>query len=221
LKEGDAVELLGERFTVLAVLPATGTVDDGCVFAHLHTVQRLAGKGEVVNAIEVVGCCKQIAAGLVEKIGAVLPEARVVTIAQVVRTQQDVNRLLAGLSLAFLALLLAVGGAATAGALYGNVSERRREVGTLLALGATPGLVVRLFMGKALVLGLVGGLAGAALGSCLAVWLGPRLANAAVQPSPLLVLGSTGVAVAVALLGSLPPAWRAARLDPCACLREV
>jgi putative ABC transport system permease protein len=57
LKEGDAIELLGEKFTLLAVLPTTGTVDDGRVFAHLHTVQRLANKGEVVNAIEVVGCC--------------------------------------------------------------------------------------------------------------------------------------------------------------------
>ena len=221
LKEGDPVELLGGRFTVLAVLPPTGTVDDARVFAHLHAVQRLAGKGEVVNAIEVIGCCKQIAAGLVEKIAAVLPEARVVTIAQVVRTQQNVNRLMANLSLAFLGILLAVGGAATAGALYANVTERRREVGTLMALGAPPGLVLRLFLGKALVLGLAGGLAGAALGSALAVWLGPRLANTVVRPLPGLAAAATGVAVVVALLGSLWPAWRAARLDPCACLREV
>ena len=62
---------------------------------------------------------------------------------------------------------------------------------------------------------------GAALGSGLAVWLGPRLANAAVRPLPLLGLGAAGLAVAVALLGSLLPAWRAARLDPCLCLREV
>ncbi|HTU21986.1 MAG TPA: FtsX-like permease family protein [Gemmataceae bacterium] len=221
LKEGDAIELLGERFTILAVLPATGTVDDARVFAHLHTVQRLADKGEVVNAIEVVGCCKQIAAGLVEKIAEVLPEARVTTITQVVRTQQNVNRTMGNLSLAFLALLLAVGGAATAGAMYGNVSERRREVGTLMALGATPSLVLRLFLGKALVLGLGGGLAGALLGSVLAVWLGPSLANVVVRPLPSLALGATGVAVVVAVLASLWPAWRAARLDPCVCFQEV
>jgi putative ABC transport system permease protein len=221
LKEGDAIELLGEKFTLLAVLPTTGTVDDGRVFAHLHTVQRLANKGEVVNAIEVVGCCKQIAAGLVEKIAEVLPEARVVTIAQVVKTQQNVNRTMGNLSLAFLGLLLAVGGAATAGAMYGNVSERRREVGTLMALGATPGLLVRLFLGKAMVLGLGGGIAGAILGSALAVWLGPGLANVVVRPLPLLALAATGVAVAVALFASLWPAWRAACLDPCACFQEV
>src|SRR5262249_29151060 len=39
LKAGAKVELLGEKFQVLAVLPAAGTVDDTRVFAHLHTVQ--------------------------------------------------------------------------------------------------------------------------------------------------------------------------------------
>ncbi|HZV05459.1 MAG TPA: FtsX-like permease family protein [Gemmataceae bacterium] len=221
VNEGDAIELLGEKFTIRAILPCTGTVDDARIFAHLHTVQRLAGKGEVVNAIEVIGCCKQIAAGLVEKIAAVLPEARVVTIAQVVKTQQNINRTMGNLSLAFLALLLAVGGAATAGAMYGNVSERRREVGTLMALGATPGVVLRLFLGKALVLGLLGGLGGGLLGSVVAIWLGPVLANVVVRPLPSLVACAVGVAVAMALVASLWPAWRAARLDPCVCFQEV
>lgn len=221
LKAGDALDLLGKQFTILAVLPATGTVDDSRVFAHLHTVQRLAGKGEVVNAIEIVGCCKQIAAGLVEKIAEVLPEARVTTIAQVVRTQQNVNRTMGKLSLAFLGLLLTIGGAATAGAMYGNVSERRREVGTLMALGATPGMVLRLFLGKALVLGLVGGLGGGLVGSAVAVWQGPGLANVVVHPLPSLVASAVGVAVTLALLASLWPAWRAVRLDPCVCFQEV
>jgi putative ABC transport system permease protein len=221
LKEGDTAELLGGRFTVLAVLPSTGTVDDGRVFAHLHTVQRLAGKGEVVNVIEVVGCCKQIAAGLVEKITAVLPEARVVTISQVVQTQQKVNGLMASLSLIFLAVLLTVGAATTASAMYANVAERRREIGTLMALGAAPGLVLRLFLGKALVLGAAGGVAGFLAGSGAAWWLGPSLVRVPCPPLPGFALPSTGVAVAAAVLASLLPAWRAARLDPCACFREV
>lgn len=221
LKEGGAVELLGERFTVLAVLPATGTVDDARVFAHLHTVQRLARKGEVVNVIEVVGCCKQIASGLVDGLNRLLPEAKVVTITQVVQTQQNVNKLMERLSLVFLAVLLAVGGAAMASALYANVSERRKEIGTLMALGATPGLVLRLIVGKAAVLGLAGGLGGFLAGSALALWLGPQLAGVAVRPLPWLLALAVGVALAVTLLASLLPAWRAARLDPCVSFKEV
>jgi putative ABC transport system permease protein len=221
LKEGDAVELLGAKFTVLAVLPPTGTVDDARVFAHLHTVQELSGKGEVVNVIEVVGCCKQIAAGLVDGLKGLLPEARVVTITQVVQTQQNVNRLMERLSLLFLAVLLAVGGAAMASTLYANVSERRKEIGTLMALGATPGLVLRLIVGKAVVLGLAGGVGGFLAGTAAAWWLGPRLANVAVRPLPSLAALAVGVALAVTLLASLLPAWRASRLDPCVTFKEV
>jgi putative ABC transport system permease protein len=221
LQEGDAIELMGAKFTVLAVLPPTGTVDDARVFAHLHTVQNLSGKGEVVNVIEVVGCCKQIAAGLVDGLNRLLPEAKVVTIAQVVQTQQNVNKLMERLSLLFLAVLLAVGGAAMAGTLYANVSERRKEIGTLMALGATPGLVLRLIVGKAFALGLAGGVGGFLVGSAVAWWLGPQLANVAVRPLPSLAGLSIGVALAVTLLASLLPAWRAARLDPCICFKEV
>jgi putative ABC transport system permease protein len=219
--QGDTIELLGGDFTVLAVLPPTGSVDDARIFAHLHTVQSLAGKGEVVNVIEVVGCCKQIAAGLVDGLNGLLPEARVVTIAQVVQTQQNVNRLMERLSLLFLAVLLGVGGAAMASALYANVSERRKEIGTLMALGATPGLVLRLIVGKALVLGLVGGAGGFLVGTAAACWLGPRLANVAVRPLPSLAALAVGIALAVTLLASLLPAWRAARLDPNICFKEV
>jgi putative ABC transport system permease protein len=221
LKEGNTISLLGERFNIVAVLPATGTVDDARVFAHLHTVQRLAGKGEVINAIEVVGCCKQIAAGLLDGLNRLLPDAKVVTITQVVQTQQSVNRLMERLSLIFLAVLVTVGGAGMASALYANVSERRKEIGTLMALGASPGFILRLFLSKAAILGLAGGLLGYLLGSAAALWLGPQLANVSVRPLPSLAVIATGVSVAVTLLASLLPAWRASRLDPCVCFKEV
>jgi putative ABC transport system permease protein len=48
VKENDVLEVLGHAFVVSAVLPQTGTVDDSRIFAHLHTVQELAGKGPVV-----------------------------------------------------------------------------------------------------------------------------------------------------------------------------
>ena len=220
-KEGGSIELLGARFTVLALLPPTGSVDDSRVFAHLHTVQDLSKKGEVVNVIEIVGCCKQIAAGLVENLNKLLPEARVVTIAQVVQTQQNVNNLMENLSLIFLSVLMAMGGAAMASALFANVSERRKEIGTLMALGATPGLILKMIVGKALILGMAGGVGGFVLGSAAAWWLGPALAGVAVEPLPSLAGLAVGISVAVTFLASLLPALRAARLDPCICFKEA
>jgi len=220
-REGETLRVLGQDFRIVAVLPQTGTVDDARVFAHLHTVQRLTGREGVVNAIEVVGCCSQISQGLVEKINKLLPEAKVVTIAQVVETQVRTNDMMARLSTIFLVIIVLVAGASIANYMYANVDERRREIGTLMALGAGSPVVVRIFLLKGLLLGLVGGVGGAILGTLLAVVLGPRLARVPVLPMPGLMLAALAVSLVVALAASSLPARSAARLDPHETLQEI
>ena len=221
LKEGDSLELLGQTFGVTAVLPQTGTVDDSRIFAHLHTVQDLSGKGPVINAIEVVGCCQEISNGLVEKINRLLPDAKVVTITQIVESQFKMNQLMSRLSTIFLVIIVLVGGASIANYMYANVFERRREIGTLMALGADSFLVLRIFLLKALLLGLAGGVGGYVLGTALAVALGPHLAGVPVLPMPILALWAVVISAGLALAASYFPARRAARLDPCATLQEI
>jgi putative ABC transport system permease protein len=221
LKAGERVELFGLPFIVSGVIPATGTVDDGRVFAHLHTVQDLASKGETVNVIEIMACCEDAAGGLVGEIREMFPDAKVVTITQVVDTQVAVNRLMTRLSFLFFGILLLVGVASIAGTMFANVTERRREIGTLIALGATPRLVARLFLGKALVIGLAGGLIGYVGGTLLAICAGPYWAGIAVRPVMSLAVVSLVLAALVALAASYLPARRAALLDPCLCFREV
>ncbi len=218
---GDRITLLGHSFHIAGVIPATGTVDDNRVFAHLHTVQRLAKKGEAVNVIEIMACCEDAAGGLVAQLRDMFTDAKVVTITQVVDTQVAVNRLMTRLSLLFFGILLAVGVASVAGTMFANVTERRREIGTLMALGATPGLVSRLFLGKALAVGLVGGVLGYLGGTLLAVILGPSWARISVRPLPWLAAVAVVLAGAVALAASYLPARRAALIDPCLCFREV
>jgi putative ABC transport system permease protein len=220
MKQGDSIPLLGRSFAVTAVLPQTGTVDDSRIFTHLHTVQQLAGKGPVVNAIEIVGCCEQISKGLVQDINTLLPEAKVVTVIQVVDTQLKTNRLMSNLSLVFLGIIVLVGGASIANYMYANVFERRREIGMLMALGAGSRVVVSIFLAKALLLGLAGGVAGYVLGTIFAVTLGPRLAGVPVLPMLWLLPVALAVALVVCLGASYFPARRAALLDPSAALQE-
>ena len=220
-RQGGTLQVLGEEFSVTAVLPETGTVDDSRVFAHLHTVQRLAGKGAVVNAIEIVGCCDEISKGLVQKVNKLLPEAKVVTITQVVDTQIKTNQMMGRLSMIFLVIIVLVGGASIANYMYANVFERRREIGTLMALGAGSSLILRMFLLKALLLGLAGGVGGCLAGTAIAVTLGPRLARIPVLPMPMLIFWASGISVAIALAASYFPARRAARLDPCTTLQEL
>lgn len=221
LQEGDTLEVFEQDFRVTAVLPQTGTVDDSRIFAHLHRVQDLSGKGPVVNAIEIVGCCQEISHGLVQKINTLLPEAKVVTITQIADAQIKMNQMMSRLSLIFLVIILCVGGAGIANYMYANVFERRREIGTLMALGANSRLILRIFLLKALLLGLSGGLGGYVLGTVLAMTLGPQLAGVPVLPMPWLFFGATAISVALTLVASYFPARRAASLDPCATFQEI
>jgi putative ABC transport system permease protein len=221
VKEGTQLDLLGRSFKVIAVLPQTGTIDDSRIFAHLHTVQDLAGKGSVLNTIEIVGCCNQITKGLVQKINQLLPEAKVVTISQVVNTQVKTNNMMSRLSVIFLIIIILVGGASIANYMFANVYERRKEIGTLMALGASSSFILRMFLLKALYLGLAGGVSGFVLGTVLAFVLGPRIAGVPVLPMPFLVVWALGISMAIALVASVLPASRAARLDPCASLQEI
>ena len=221
VKPGDELTLLGEQFQVAAVLPAGGTVDDGRVFAHLHTVQRLSKAGEVVSAIEVLGCCEDAAGQLVPQLSTLLPQSKVVTISHVVQTQVGVNRLMAGVCLFVLIVLAAVGGGTVLSTISANVRERRREIGTLMALGATPGLISRLFLLKATWIGIAGGALGAVIGTILAVCLGPHWAGVRVLPLLDLCAIACGGAWLLTVAAAWWPSRQAARLDPCVCFQET
>lgn len=115
---------------------------------------------------------------------------------------------------ALLAAALAVGASSAAA-----VIERRTEIGLMKALGAGSGTVGFLLAAEQLLLALVGGGAGYALGLLLARMVGLRIFGAAPHPS-LLVLGLTvGLAGVVTLLGSAIPLRRAARYEPAPILR--
>ena len=220
LKVGATLPIKGETFTVKSVLPSTGTVDDTRVFAHLHAVQRLFHRGRVVNAIEMIGCCKEISRGLIDGLNRLLPEAKVVTIKQIAQTQLNTNTMMERFSLIFLVIILLVGAVSIANYMLANVYERRREIGTLLALGATRRTISAIFLIKAALLGVAGGVAGYALGTVLAVALGPRIAGVPVLPLPALAGWALVLAVAVSVLASALPVAKAARLDPAEILRE-
>ena len=220
LTKGKTVGLLGRTFTVRSVLPQTGTIDDSRLFAHLHVVQQMLGKGKVVSAIEILGCCKEISTGLVTKLNALLPNARVVTVAQITSTQLRTNSLMSQFSSIFLVFILLVGGVSIANYMFANVRERRKEIGTFIAIGMSPRQVVAIFYGKALLLGVIGGIIGYLFGTLLAVWLGPRIAQIPVLPLPILLGWAVLISAAMNMLATIIPASAAARTDPASVLME-
>lgn len=220
LKEGDSLQIMNKQFKVAKVIPETGTIDDSRIHAHLHTVQNLLGTGPQVSAIEIMGCCSAISDGLLGKLRNILPDTRITTIGQIVNTQIETNRLMKKISLVFLAIIVLVGAISIGNYMWANVEERRREIGMLITVGATRLVIQRLFLSKALILGIVGGVVGYILGSIAAMLLGPQLAGLSTPPIPVFLLLSILIAVVICLMGSYLPVRRAANLDPGYIMQE-
>jgi putative ABC transport system permease protein len=78
----------------------------------------------------------------------------------VVDTQVKTNDLMRNLSRLFFIIIVFLGGASIANDMYNNVYERKKEIGTLVALGASSKVVLKVFLKKAFLLGLIGGAGG-------------------------------------------------------------
>ena len=99
------------------------------------------------------------------------------------------------------------------------VRERTSEVGLLRALGAEREQVLALFLLEAVVLSLLGGLAGLAFGIGVAWLLGETIRQLPVSFSPLFMGLALGLSMVIGLLAGILPALNAARLDPVEALR--
>jgi len=118
----------------------------------------------------------------------------------------------------FAALALAISIVGVAGVLAFSVSWRTREFGIRLALGAQPRRILVSVLVEGLAIAAIGVAAGGLVG-----WGLSRLAGKYVQelqlPGPLPLIGSAAVILAAAVLASLMPAVRAARVDAVQALR--
>jgi putative ABC transport system permease protein len=116
-----------------------------------------------------------------------------------------------------LALVLACIG--VYGVLAYSVAQRTREIGVRMALGARPGNVTRMILGRGLTLSAVGLVAGAGLAGLLGILLRTLLFG--VTPAaPLVYAGTAAALIVVTLAACVIPAQRAARVDPVVALRD-
>ncbi len=128
-------------------------------------------------------------------------------------------RLLAQLLGAFAVLALLLAAIGTYGVLSYMVTERRREIGIRMALGAERGSVIGQVLKQGLVLAGIGVAAGLAGAFGLTRLVTSLLFG--VQPTDPLTMGAVVATIAVvAAVASMLPAWRASRVDPIVVLRD-
>jgi putative ABC transport system permease protein len=158
-------------------------------------------------------------AGVLRTMDPDLPMGRVKTMEQIVSERmadERFNTVLFG-SLAACALILAAVG--IYGVMSFTVAQRKREIGVRMALGAAKARV----LGEVLREGMATALAGAALGSAGAYFVGRAMQStlAGIEPMNAKVLGAVACTLlAAALLACLVPARRAASVDPMVALRQ-
>lgn len=112
--------------------------------------------------------------------------------------------------------------------MYGAVASRTREIGTLRALGFQRKSILGAFILESLFLGLIGGVAGVAMASCMQFlsistmnWQTFSELAFTFTLTPVIALQSLGFALSMGLLGGALPAVRAARLDIVDALRSI
>ncbi len=125
-----------------------------------------------------------------------------------------------GLLMALLTALTLLAAAAAMGTIMtATIHERQREIGLMKALGADDGQITLLFLSEAVVIGLAGGLLGYLAGLGLIAGIAQQVFAAAISPPVLLVPLAFGLALAIALVGSILPVRWATRLPAQSLLR--
>jgi len=99
-----------------------------------------------------------------------------------------------------------------------SVTERTREIGLRMAVGARSHHILRQFLVEAVVLCLVGGAAGVLVGRVASI-LVRNFQHWPTKPSLLIITISVAVSAAVGIVFGFYPAWKASRLDPIEALR--
>jgi putative ABC transport system permease protein len=146
------------------------------------------------------------------------PDFTVRSLDDMARASESANQIMSTLLLAVASVSLLVGGIGIMNILLVSVTERTREIGVRMAVGARRRHILLQFLVESVALSLVGGLAGVALGVAVALAVS-SLAGWPTLIAPAAVLGALAFAGAVGVVFGIYPARRAADLDPIAALR--
>jgi hypothetical protein len=248
LKVGDKVSLLGKTFTVNKCYPERGNKDDITIWIALREAQELLGKTGLINAILALecNCLSPDRVGEIRSdIAAILPDTQVIELAsQALARAEARNRAAAAAReaieaekahrarlrneseqfAAVLVPLVLIGCAVWIALLaFANVRERKTEIGILRAIGFRSSQILTIFLGKAVLMGAMGGLLGYFAGLVVGAKAG-EAAPAGAKPmllfDPSLFFWVVLLALSLCATASWIPAMIAARQDPAVVLRE-
>ena len=206
-KRGDSIELFygshAEQLEVIGVVLAGGA-EDNQIFVQLATAQRLAGLPRQVSLVQIsyAGTPKQIQS-FVARLASVVP-ADVRPVRQFTEGEAKIYNRISGLLTATVGIVLLLTALCVMAAMTNVAIERKMDVGLMKAIGGATRRVVRLFLAEAALLGLAGGLIGAALGILLSIGLGKAVFGVAARPRLIVYPVAVGLTMLVAIVSAFP-----------------
>jgi putative ABC transport system permease protein len=223
LNPGDTFKLRESDLTVTGVLATTGSSDDYRIFVPLRTAQQIFQKEGLVSTVDIRALCNACPVEIIaDALNAGVPGIRAVAVKQVAEAEMGVLEKINKLMFALGGVTLLVGGFGVVNTLMTSVHERIRDIGIMKAVGASGRQIVTAFIYEAVIIGVIGGIIGYGAGTVLARIVGPLLfEGTAIGFVPLYLPLSVGLAVLVAVLATLYPAYHATRIRIADCFRAV
>jgi putative ABC transport system permease protein len=231
---GTMIRIKNQPFKIIGVMTrkgqaAMGQDQDDAVYVPYTTVQKKLQRVTYINDITISAVSQPQISKVVEDIKIVLrtrhkttgPDdddfmVRTLEEMAALRTQatETMTYLLAGIA----AVSLLVGGIGIMNIMLVSVTERTREIGLRMSLGAKGRDVLLQFLVEAVVLGLIGGTIGIGVGFAISQVLTTYVGWATlVEPYAVVIAFSFSAAIGV--IFGFYPAWKASRLDPIDALR--
>ncbi|BCW87100.1 Macrolide export ATP-binding/permease protein MacB [Alphaproteobacteria bacterium SO-S41] len=231
---GQRVRIDGLACEVIGLLAPKGAGtfgqdEDDRIIMPLRAYQRRFTGDEWINTLQLMASSSSEVQPMIEGARAVLRQARNIptgkpddfTIEDVNSFGEETTAVLGYVTLfvgavAFISLI--VGGIGIMNIMLVSVTERTREIGIRLAIGAQERDVLTQFLIEAMTLAVLGGLAGVLLGLFIA-WMVTGALGWAFLPSAPLIIGATVFSALIGIGFGFFPARRAARLNPIEALR--
>jgi putative ABC transport system permease protein len=223
LRSGDVVELNGSEVLVAGVLEETGADEDYQIFVSLPVLQEAFQKEGLVSAVDIRALCNACPVVMIaDDINNVIPGVRAIAVQQIASAEMEMMGRINTFMLALAGITLAVGLFGVGNTMMRSVNERVKDIGIMRAVGASQKQIMKIFIYEAIVIGVIGGVFGYLAGTLLAYGLGPVIFGVtSISPIAQYFPMALGIAIGVAVVATLYPAFRATRIKVADSFRSL
>jgi putative ABC transport system permease protein len=218
---GDTVQIVDQQFSVVGLSNQTAAATNYYTFISLSDAARLLRAGNRVSYFLVQPKAGLSDEQLTEGIRRGVPGVDAYTSATFAENSRDIIVKMIGRPLKTMIAIATLVGIALVGlTIWSLTAEQMTDFGVLRAIGVDPNQLWRTVVGQAGIIAALGYLIGAAIAYGAQLLLGDRMGDVTIAITPTMLAAVAAGTVVMAVLGSVLPARRIARIDPAIAFRR-